>query len=216
MYFEYGETETGYLKKKDKRLGEAIERIGHIDRTVHADLFEALVTSIIGQQISGVAQRTVCGRLEDRIGTITPAAINSLSRDELKRLGISYRKADYIQGLAASVQSGALDTGRLYDLPDDEVISELSSLKGIGSWTAEMIMIFCMQRPDILSYGDFGIRKGMRMLYRHKELTAERFKRYRKRYSPYGTVAGLYLWAIAGGAIPELNDPGEKQTGNRK
>ena len=72
-------------------------------------------------------------------------------------------------------------------------------------------MTFSMQRPDVISYGDFGIRRGLRMLYRHREITPERFARYRKRYSPYATVASLYLWAIAGGAIPELKDNGEKE-----
>ena len=96
-------------------------------------------------------------------------------------------------------------------MTDEQVIRELSSLKGIGVWTAEMIMTFCMQRPDVVSYGDLAIIRGMRMLYRHREIDKEKFIRYRKRYSPYGTVASLYLWAIAGGAIPELTDPAPKR-----
>lgn len=96
-------------------------------------------------------------------------------------------------------------------MTDEEVIEALSSLKGIGVWTAEMIMTFCMQRPDIVSYGDLAILRGMRMLYRHRQIDKVKFRRYRKRYSPYGTIASLYLWAIAGGAIPNLTDPAPKK-----
>lgn len=105
------------------------------------------------------------------------------------------------------VREGSFDISALDHMTDEQVIQELSSLKGIGVWTAEMIMTFCMQRPDAVSYGDLAIIRGMRMLYRHKEIDKAKFERYRKRYSPYGTVASLYLWAIAGSAIPELTDP---------
>lgn len=83
---------------------------------------------------------------------------------------------------------------------------ELSSLKGVGLWTAEMIMLFSMQRKNILSYGDLAIVRGMRMLYRHREITPEIFNKYKRRYSPYGSIAGLYLWEVAGGAIPDMKD----------
>jgi len=85
-------------------------------------------------------------------------------------------------------------------MSDEEAIESLCSLKGIGRWTAEMILIFSMQRPDVVSFGDLAILRGMRMLYHHREIDRKRFERYKKRYSPYGTVASLYLWAIAGGA----------------
>ena len=96
-------------------------------------------------------------------------------------------------------------------MTDEEVIKELSSLKGIGVWTAEMLLLFCMQRPDIVSFGDLAIIRGMRMLYRHREIDRKKFDRYRKRYSPYGSVASLYLWAISAGAIPQLTDPAPKK-----
>ena len=89
-------------------------------------------------------------------------------------------------------------------MSDAEVCRELTKLKGVGPWTAEMMLIFSLQRPDVVSYGDLAIQRGMRMLYRHRQLTPELFERYRRRYSPYGTVASLYLWATAGGAMPEL------------
>ena len=98
-------------------------------------------------------------------------------------------------------------------LEDAEVCRRLSALRGIGVWTAEMLLLFSLQRPDILSYDDLAIRRGLRMLYRHKEMPRERFERYRRRFSPYGSLASLYLWAIAGGALPQLDDPAERGKG---
>lgn len=124
---------------------------------------------------------------------------------------MTFKKADYILDFAEKVQGRTFDIEGLDRLTDTEVIKELSALKGIGVWTAEMIMTFCMQRPDVVSFGDLAIHRGMRMLYRHRKIDRAKFERYRKRYSPYGTVASLYLWAIAGGAIPELTDPMPKK-----
>ena len=92
----------------------------------------------------------------------------------------------------------------------DLVCRILSSLDGVGVWTAEMLMTFSMQRPDIVSFGDLAIQRGMRMLYRHRAITRPLFDKYRRRYSPCGTVASLYLWAIAGGALPGVTDPAAK------
>ena len=211
MFFEYGEKEISYLKARDKRLGDAIERIGHINRAVDSDLFSSVVHHIIGQQISTTAQATLWKRLNERLGSVTADTILSLGREELQAVGMTFKKADYILDFAEKVQSSIFDIKGLDKLTDEEVIKELSALKGIGVWTAEMIMTFCMQRPNVVSFGDLAIHRGMRMLYRHRKIDKAKFERYRKRYSPYGTVASLYLWAIAGGAIPELNDPMPKK-----
>ena len=96
---------------------------------------------------------------------------------------------------------------------DEDAIRALSSLKGIGVWTAEMILLFCLQRPDIFSYDDLAIRRGLRMVYHHREMDRARFEKYRRRFSPYGSVASLYLWAVAGGAIPEMQDYKPKNGG---
>lgn len=198
-YFQYGADETEYLKKRDKKLGEAIERIGPIERPVMPDVFTALVNSVAGQQISGKALATVWGRMLLLMGEITPEAVAARSLFEIQQCGMSMKKAGYIKNIADAVQSGALDIEALKHLPDAEVIAALSALNGIGVWTAEMLLIFSLQRPDVLSWGDLGIRRGIMTLYRHKELKKERFERYKKRYSPYGTVASLYLWEIAAG-----------------
>ena len=94
----------------------------------------------------------------------------------------------------------------IWQKPDEEVIRELSALKGIGVWTAEMILLFCMQRPDVFSYDDLAIQRGLRMVYHHRKIDRKLFEKYRRRFSPYCSVASLYLWAAAGGAVPGLKD----------
>ena len=207
MYFAYDDRATAYLADKDKKLGAAIEQIGHIDRRTDADLFSSVVHHIIGQQISTAAQATVWHRLKETIGTVDAAHLLLFGRENLQSTGITFKKADYILDFAQRVQDGVFDINALNTMPDKLVIQKLSALNGIGVWTAEMIMIFCMQRPDVVSFGDLAVLRGMRMLYRHKQIDREKFEKYRNRYSPCGTVASLYLWAIAGGAIPELTDP---------
>ncbi len=197
--FEYDQRALEYLQKKDKKLGAAIERIGLIQRQVIPDLFTALVHSIAGQQISSRAAATVWGRIQDYFGDINPANIASSSLEEIQQLGMSMRKAKYIKGVAEAALLGRLDLQELNDLPDEEVIKRLVTLPGVGVWTAEMMLIFSFQRPDVVSWGDYGIRKGMMRLYRLDELPREQFDKYRKRYSPFGSVASLYLWEIAAG-----------------
>ena len=205
-YFEYGDEETSWLAARDPRMAEVIAAVGHVRREVTPDLFAALVNSIVGQQISTKAQVTIWRRIVDALGDVTPERIDALSDDELQAFGLSYRKVGYIKGAAERVLSGALDLDAVAQLPDDEVCRELSALPGIGVWTAEMLMTFSLQRPDIMSYGDLAIQRGLRMLHHHRRITPELFAKYRRRYSPYGTVASLYLWEIAGGAVPGLRD----------
>lgn len=207
LIFSYGETEINYLKTRDKRLALAIEGIGFLQRSVEPDLFLSLVRSIVGQQISAKAQATIWGRMLERFSPLKPEALAHSALEHLQTCGISLRKASYIKALSQAIVAGELDLATLPDLPDQKVVQELVKQKGIGPWTAEMILIFSLQRPDIVSYGDLAILRGMRMLYRHRQITPELFRKYQRRYSPYGTVASLYLWAIAGGALPELTDP---------
>ncbi|MDX9871878.1 MAG: DNA-3-methyladenine glycosylase 2 family protein [Clostridia bacterium] len=211
MYFKYESKEIEYLKARDRLLGAAIDRIGPIYRTVDRDLFSSVVHHIIGQQISTRAQATIYQRLLDRIGKVSVEAVCSLELNELQKLGMTFKKAEYIKDFAQKVKSKEFDIDGLSNLSDAEVVTALSALKGIGVWTAEMIMTFCMQRPDIVSYGDLAIHRGLRMLYHHRNIDRKKFAKYAKRYSPYGTVASLYLWAIAGGAIPEMRDYAPKK-----
>ena len=195
--FRYGTAEISHLKKRDKKLGAAIDEIGMIQRTVTKDLFTALIASVASQQISAKAAETIWARMEDRFGTITPAAIAAAGIEEIQQCGMSQRKAGYIKGIGDTIVSGNLDLDWLRQLPDEEVITRLSALNGVGVWTAEMLLIFSMERPDVLSWGDLAIRRGMMRLYGKAMIDRAAFEKYRKRYSPYGSVASLYLWEIS-------------------
>ncbi len=200
QFFNYGQTELNYLKAKDQKLSQAIERIGHIHREVTPDLFEALINSIVGQQIAAKAHKTVWSRMKAELEHITPYSIEAVNEDKLQSFGISLRKAHYIKNAANAIFTGALDLDELRTLNDDEVCSKLTCLKGVGVWTAEMLMLFSMQRPDIISYGDYAIRKGICMLYGYEQLDKKLFDKHKRDYSPYASTASLYLWAISGGA----------------
>lgn len=206
QYFQYGSLEMEHLKRADKKLAPIIEQIGIIKRPIMPDLFTALVHSIVSQQISNKARNTIWKRIEDKLEEITPYSVQRLPLEELQQCGISFRKAEYIKSAAETIASGGLDLNALHSLTDQEVCEKLTQLKGIGTWTAEMLMLFSMQRPNILSFGDLAIQKGLRMVYHHRKIDKVIFNKYWKRYTPYASVASLYLWEVAGGAIEGMKD----------
>lgn len=212
-FFQYGDQEITYLKLRDDRLAKAIEEIGHIDRVVNPDLFGSLVHAIIGQQISTKAQETIWQRFVDAYGHVTPQGLLDTTPEQIQSLGISNRKVSYILGAAEKVISGDLDLQALTKKSDQQVLQELVALNGVGTWTAEMLMIFSMQRPNIFSFGDLALHKGLQLLHGHEKIDKKTFLLYHKRYSPYASIASFYLWAIAGGAIPSLKDE-YKRKGN--
>jgi len=195
-YFEYGEREIGHLRRRDKKLGAAIDRIGMIRRAVNPDLFAALAENIVSQQISSKSAQTVCGRLSDLCG-MDCGRMSALSAEEIQACGMSMRKAGYLKGIAEAAAGRAIDFAGLHRKSDCEVARELTALKGVGQWTAEMLLIFSLMRPDVVSYGDLAIRRGMMRLYKLDDLPKDKFARYARRYSPHGSVASLYLWQIS-------------------
>lgn len=206
MVFAYGETELAWLRKKDKRLGEVIDRIGHVDRAVDPDLFSAVIHHIIGQQISMKAQATIWQRMQDALGAVSAETILAAGVPELQSLGMTFRKAEYITDFAEKIRSGAFNLESVKYMSDADAIRTLSSLKGIGVWTAEMILLFCLQRPNVFSYDDLAIQRGLRMVYHHRKIDRKLFEKYHRRFSPYCSVASLYLWEVSGGAIPGMRD----------
>ncbi len=216
LYFTYGSSEINYLKSRDKLLGQVIDRIGYVERETDPDLFSAVVHHIVGQQISTKAQSTIWQRMKDGLGAVNAETISAADPSLLQSFGITFRKADYIKNFACKVQSGVFDLQEISRMSDSDAILALSSLKGIGVWTAEMILLFCLQRPDIFSFDDLAIQRGLRMIYHHRRIDRKRFETYRRRFSPYCSVASLYLWAVAGGAIPEMKEcPRKKSTINQ-
>ncbi|CRY53478.1 putative glycosidase [Yersinia intermedia] len=197
MFYSYGETEINHLKRRDKKMAAAIDRLGMLARPLSPDLFAALIRNIVDQQISVKAAITVNARLVALLGAVTPMTVAAASAEAIQGCGMTMRKAGYIKGAAEAALNGTLDLSAIAQLPDNDVITQLSSLNGVGVWTAEMLLISSLCRPDVLSWGDLAIRRGMMNLYRHKTLPRERFERYRRRYAPYGTTASLYLWALS-------------------
>jgi DNA-3-methyladenine glycosylase II len=149
VYFQYGEKEIAYLKKADRRLAEVICQAGMIQRPVIPDLFTALVHSVAGQQISTKAHQTVWERMLSKLGEISPEIIDGLPLETLQQFGITFRKASYIKSAAGKIARGEFDINALRSMSDGEVCARLSELDGIGVWTAEMLMLFSMQRPNI-------------------------------------------------------------------
>lgn len=204
MYFRYGEEETEYLKSKDARLASVIDSVGHIDRVVDEDLFSSVVHHIIGQQISTKAQQTIWGRMQETLGEIDSQSILDAGVPLLQSFGMTFRKAEYITDFAQKIAASEFDLDAVAQMSDDEAVKALSSLKGIGVWTAEMILLFCLQRPNVFSYGDLAIIRGLRTVYHHREIDRRLFEKYRRRFSPYCSVASFYLWAAANGAVPDM------------
>lgn len=194
-YYPYTEEELNALKAKDPILAKAIENIPHIYKEVWLDPFGSLSRQIIGQQISNKALVGILRRVEPYLN---PDSILKMDISELRELGISERKGMTLKEIARLAKTGRLDKERLALLSDEEIIEELSAVKGIGRWTAEMFLLFCLERKSILSYGDYGIRKGIMIVYGYKSLSPLRFERIRKRLSPYLSLASLYFWEIAG------------------
>ena len=163
------------------------------------DLFAGLVQSIIFQQLAVRAAEVISGRVEKLLGEISAENLLAADFDALRACGLSGRKIEYLRGIAEARQSGAIDFGSLAEKSDAEIVSQLVRLKGVGVWTAEMLLIFSLGRPDVLSYSDLGIRRGIMTLNGLSSLSSGEFEVFRRRYSPQGTLASLYLWR---GAVP--------------
>ena len=138
--------------------------------------------------------------MNDSLDEVTPAGFCKVSVQKLQSFGMTFRKAEYIKDFARKVLDGEFDLYAVEHMTDEEAIAALSSLKGIGIWTAEMILLFCLQRPNILSFRDLAIRRGMTIVYHRKDIDSEFFERIRRRLSPCCSVASLYFWAAAGEA----------------
>lgn len=216
--FQYGEKEIDYLRSRDPRMAEVMDKIGVVRRRVIPDVFAALVHSIVGQQISTKAHESIWRKVEERVGEVSPKNILAISPDRLQSVGMSFRKVEYIRDAARRFESGEFDVLSFDSMTDEQVIEKLTQLKGVGIWSAEMLMLFSMQRPDVLSFGDLAILRGLRMIYHHRRIDRRLFEKYRRRFSPCNSVASLYLWAVAGGAIEGMKDyaPKQKQNDKRK
>jgi DNA-3-methyladenine glycosylase II len=162
------------------------------------DAYGALLRSIVGQQLSTKAARTIYGRMTDLFDghAPTPHQLLAVDPERIRAAGLSYSKIAYLRDLAARVEDGALQLERLPELPDEEVGAQLTAIKGVGQWTADMFMMFHLGRPDVLPVGDLGIRRAVQVEYRmRKPPDPKRLEKIAKPWRPYRTLACLFLWS---------------------
>jgi DNA-3-methyladenine glycosylase II len=162
------------------------------------DAYGALLRSIVGQQLSTKAARTIYGRMLELFDghAPTPRQLLAADPDAIRAAGLSRPKISYLRDLADHVEKGELELDRLDDLPDEEVIEQLTAVKGIGEWSAHMFLMFHLRRPDVLPVGDQGIRNAVRVEYRLRKLPdAKRLEKIARPWRPYRTLACLYLWS---------------------
>ncbi|MEH7276641.1 DNA-3-methyladenine glycosylase family protein [Neobacillus vireti] len=185
-----------FLWKADKVMGKLIQIIGNIEIQIKGNRYESLVKSIIGQQLSVKAAGTIIGRVEALCNGITPQSIDNASIDELRATGISRSKINYMKDLTEKFLSNQLKLDQLDRFSNDEVITELTKVKGIGQWTAEMFLIFSLVRNDVLSLGDVGLQRACKWLYQaDKETNGKDFLEQKaEKWKPYYSIASLYLW----------------------
>jgi DNA-3-methyladenine glycosylase II len=194
------------LAAADPTMGALIERVGRIDIATRLrrrseerpdDAYGALLRAIVGQQLSTKAARTIYLRVLDLFDGRTPAPEQLLdaSVEDLRGAGLSGRKVEYIRDLASHVLSGELELDRLEQLSDEEAIEEIVAVRGLGQWTAEMFLLFHLERPDVLSGGDLGIRKAIQVEYGLGEMPSPtRVIEIGEPWRPHRSLASLYLW----------------------
>ncbi|HEU5254050.1 MAG TPA: DNA-3-methyladenine glycosylase [Solirubrobacterales bacterium] len=194
------------LAASDPTMAALMARVGEIDIATRMerrkeerpeDPYGALLRAIVGQQLSTKAARTIYLRVVDLFGgtTPTPEQLLEAAEEDLRGCGLSGRKTEYVRDLATHVISGELELDRLDELGDEEVIEEIVAVRGLGQWTAEMFLLFHLQRPDVLSGGDLGIRKAIQIEYGLEEMpTPTRVLEIGEPWRPHRSLASLYLW----------------------
>ena len=191
------------LSEADPVMARLIEEHGalvrrDLKRERPGDAYGALLRSIVGQQLSTKAAATIYGRMVEIFGghAPTPKQLLKADPDKIRAAGLSRPKIAYLRDLAQHVEEGTLELERLPELPDEQVTAQLTAIKGLGPWTADMFLMFHLSRPDILPVGDQGIRRAIQVEYRLRKLPdPKRMEKIAKPWRPYRTLACLYLWS---------------------
>jgi len=182
-----------YLRD-DAYVGPLIEEHGVLELDTADDMFERLVVSILRQQVSMASAAATRNRLFESV-EVTPEGILAAGPETLRDAGLSRQKTRYVRNVAEAFRE-EYSKAHFEALDDDEVVSELTSITGVGEWTANMQLLFSLGRPDVFPVGDLGVRKGMRTLYGDEEMTREGMVAEAERWAPYRSYATLYLWRI--------------------
>ncbi len=186
-----------HFRRADPVLAQVIRRVGPMTLRPQRDRFKLLVGSIISQQISTAAARTIRGRLEERLGVrgVKPDSLAALSIDELRTLGISRQKAGYMLDLAQKCADGTIELAKIGRLDDETIIGELTQVKGIGRWSAQMFLMFGLGRPDVFPYDDLGVRSAIRQLYGLPEMPDKKTcLAIGQPWRPLSSVGTWYCW----------------------
>ena len=196
----------GFLTRKDPVLGRFIKKCEPISLAPNnrITLFEALVKSVVGQQLSGKAAHSILTKLKDQVGgkkPISPEKILGTPFGEIRGAGVSESKARTIVALAKMTKEGAIPSARkMKGMSDEEIIEVLTSVKGIGRWTVEMILMFKLGRQDVMPATDLGVRKGYSIIFGHRDLaTPKTILEHSQKWSPYRSFVAMYCWAAADG-----------------
>lgn len=182
--------------RKDHKLAKIIDRVGEFNLSLTKNPYQSLVEAIITQQLSGKAADSISTRFRAIYGRFPkPADVMETSDVKLRKAGLSYMKVSYIKDLSKKVESKEIRLAYMKNLTDEEIIVQLTQVKGIGRWTAEMFLIFSLGRLDVLPVGDLGLKKGIQKLYSLEELPEkEQMERIAEKWKPYRSVATWYLW----------------------
>ena len=184
-----------HLKASDPVLGKIIERIGTIKMAFREPTFESLVRAIVFQQLNGKAARTIYDRFATAAGGISPETVLAMSADQMRACGLSRQKLSYIRDLAEKTIQRQVVFEQLSDMSDADVIQHLTQVKGIGTWSAQMFLMFALRRPNVMPTGDYGIRSAIQKAYRKRKLPKhEEMLKISRKWEPYCTVACYYLW----------------------
>ncbi len=185
-----------HLRRSDPVLRAIINRVGEYRIEFREPSFETLVKSIVYQQLSGKVASVIFARLVDAAGgRLTPESILRLRPARMRAAGLSGSKTAYIRDLARHTRDGRIEFSKLADLPDEEIVRQLTEVKGVGPWTAHMFLIFALRRLNVLPTGDLGVRAAIRKAYGLEELPkAAKIESLAEPWRPYCSVATWYLW----------------------
>lgn len=186
-----------HLRRQDKILGAVIQQVGPFKLKLQRDRFSSLVRAIVSQQISGSAAKSILARLSLLVGPegYTAEGLLRLSPEKMRTAGVSPQKAGYLLDLAEKVHAGEVRLARAGRLSDEDLIAELTQIKGIGVWTAQMFLMFSLGRLDVLPHGDLGVRAAIKKLYLLDELPdRDTCHRIAEPWRPYASVAAWYCW----------------------
>jgi DNA-3-methyladenine glycosylase II len=185
-----------HLKKSDPILRAIIERIGPCRMEFGPPEFHSLAEAIVYQQLNGRAALTIFKRFTAVAGEpLTPAGILKLTDEQLRSVGLSKQKSSYLRDMAERAVSGQLDFCKLHEMSDEDVITHLTQVKGVGVWTAQMFLMFTLKRPNVLPTGDFGVQTAIKKLYKKRKLPKPaQMEKLAKPWEPYRSIACWYLW----------------------